>query len=133
MTEWRIYIDGACSGNPGDSGAGIVAYTDGQEVFRDSIYLGRMTNNMAEYEALVRALERAQQSAVDIVHVYTDSQLLAHQMNGIYKIRNECLQEYADRAKVIKRSFSRFSVTHIPREENRVADKLARNGVKKKG
>jgi ribonuclease HI len=132
MIEWHVYIDGASSGNPGESGAGVAAFArDGQELFSESIYLGCMTNNMAEYEALIRALEKARGHMVDVIHVYTDSLLLANQMNGIYKIRNTCLQEYVNRAKVMVRAFDRFSLKHIPREQNRVADKLAKNGVRK--
>ena len=132
MIEWHVYIDGASSGNPGDSGAGIVAFdSDGGEVYSESIYLGQMTNNMAEYEALVRALEKAKEEMVDALHVYTDSLLLANQVNGIYKVRNDRLQEYVNRAKIIARGFSRFTVKHIPREKNRLADKLAKNGVRK--
>ena len=94
MTEWHVYIDGASSGNPGKSGAGILVLNgNGNEVLSESIHLGCMTNNMAEYEALVRALEKARESMVDSIHVYTDSLLLANQMNGIYKVRNTCLQE----------------------------------------
>ncbi|HEY3278177.1 MAG TPA: ribonuclease HI family protein [Syntrophorhabdaceae bacterium] len=134
MSEWHVYIDGACSGNPGESGAGVIAFNgDGNELYRTSIYLGQMTNNMAEYEALIHALEKAKESMVKRVHVYTDSLLLANQINGIYKIHNACLQEYANKARIIMRLFDSFSVKHIPREENRMADKLAKKGVQKKG
>jgi ribonuclease HI len=132
MNEWHVYIDGASSGNPGESGAGVIAFNGGgNELYSDSIYLGCMTNNMAEYEALIHALLKARELMVERIHVYTDSLLLANQINGIYKIKNTCLQEYVMRARVIIRDFDHFSVKHIPREENRLADKLARNGVRK--
>jgi len=132
MIEWHVYIDGASSGNPGESGAGIAIFNGaGQEVYTESVYLGHMTNNMAEYEALIRALQRARDEMVDSLHIYTDSLLLANQVNGVYKVRNEGLQEYVNRAKVMVRGFSRFSVNHIPREKNKIADKLAKNGVRK--
>ena len=132
MTEWHIYIDGASSGNPGESGAGVVAFNgSGQELYSESIYLGCMTNNMAEYEALIHALSKARDEMVDTIYVYTDSLLLANQINGIYKVRNESLQEYVNRAKVMMRAFSRVSLSHIPREKNKIADKLAKNGVRK--
>jgi ribonuclease HI len=131
-SEWHVYIDGACSGNPGESGAGIIAFDgSGNELYSASIYLGCMTNNMAEYEALIHALEKARESMVESIHVHTDSLLLANQINGIYKIKNACLREYVNRAKVIIRGFDHFSVKHIPREENRLADKLATKGVRK--
>ena len=132
MSEWHVYIDGASSGNPGESGAGVAVFNgNGQELYSESIYLGRMTNNMAEYEALIHALQKARDEMVETLHIYTDSLLLANQINGVYKVRNEGLQEYVNRAKVMMRGFSRFSVNHIPREKNRLADKLAKNGVKK--
>jgi len=132
MIEWHVYIDGASSGNPGESGAGIAIFNGtGQEIYTESVYLGHMTNNMAEYEALIRALQKAGDEMVDSLHIYTDSLLLANQVNGIYKVRNEGLQEYVNRAKIMARGFTRFSVNHIPREKNRIADKLAKNGVKK--
>jgi len=60
MSEWHAYIDGASSGNPGESGAGVIAFnSNGNEVYSESIYLGCMTNNMAEYEALIHGLEKA--------------------------------------------------------------------------
>ena len=132
MIEWHVYIDGASSGNPGESGAGVVAFNvTGQEQYSDSVYLGCMTNNMAEYEALLHALKVAGETNVDVINIYTDSLLLANQMNGIYKVKSESLREYVNRAKIMMRGFSRVSLTYIPREKNRLADKLAKNGVMK--
>jgi ribonuclease HI len=130
MIEWHVYIDGASSGNPGESGAGVVAFNvTGQEQYSDSVYLGCMTNNMAEYEALLHALKVAGETNVEVINIYTDSLLLANQMNGIYKVKSESLREYVNRAKIMMRGFSRVSLTYIPREKNRLADKLAKNGV----
>jgi ribonuclease HI len=132
MSEWHVYIDGASSGNPGESGAGVIAFSsEGNELYQESIYLGCMTNNMAEYEALVHALEKARELMIKRIHIYTDSLLLANQMNGVYRIHNTCLQEYANKARVIMRNFDDYSVKYIPREKNRLADKLAKNGVRK--
>jgi ribonuclease HI len=132
MIEWHVYIDGASSGNPGESGAGIFALNGSRmELFRESIYLGSMTNNMAEYEALIRALEKAAESHVNNLSVYTDSLLIANQVNGIYKVKNACLQGYAEKAKSIVSGFDAFTIKYIPREENAIADKLAKKGVKK--
>lgn len=132
MIEWHVYIDGASSGNPGESGAGIVAFNaTGQEQYSESVYLGCMTNNMAEYEALIHALKKAKEETVDVIHIYTDSLLLANQINGVYKVRSDSLQQYVNMAKIIMRDFSRTSLSHIPREKNKLADKLAKNGVRK--
>jgi ribonuclease HI len=132
--EWHIYIDGASSCNPGHAGAGLVAYDNhDKEVGRESAYLGEMTNNMAEYEALVRALLKAFKSGVKNVFIYTDSLLVANQVLGKYKIKNITLQHYAEEAKKLIRNFDHFTIQYIPREENKVADKLAKEAIKKKG
>ena len=115
--EWHIYIDGASSCNPGHAGAGIVVYDEhGDEVTRQAVYLGEMTNNMAEYEALLRALRKARESSIGKVFVYTDSLLVANQILGIYKIKNMTLKKYADEAQRIIRTLDHFTVKYIPRE-----------------
>lgn len=132
--EWHIYIDGASSCNPGHAGAGLVIYdAHGNEIGRESAYLGEMTNNMAEYEALIRALAKACLAGAKKVSVYTDSLLVANQVTGKYKIKSTTLQQYADRAKNLIRKFDYFEVKYIPREDNKAADKLAKEGIKKKG
>jgi ribonuclease HI len=132
--EWHIYIDGASLGNPGESGAGIIAFNeDGLELFRDSIYLGHMTNNMAEYEAFLHALKRAYQSSIKNCYIYTDSLLVANQIIGKYKIKNSQLMKYAETAKNIIEYFNNFTLKYIPREKNTLADKLAKSAASKKG
>lgn len=132
--EWHIYIDGASSCNPGHAGAGFVIYDKhGNEVSKESAYLGEMTNNMAEYEALVRALLKAYKSNVKNVSIYSDSLLVVNQVLGTYKIKNITLQKYAEEVKNFIRTFDHFVVKYIPREENKVADKLAKEAIKKKG
>lgn len=132
MKEWHIYIDGASLGNPGLSGAGLVAFDeDGNEVLRDSIYLGQMTNNMAEYEALVRALRKIQKSAARTVNIYTDSQLVANQVLGVYRIKNERLRPYLEETRRLIRDFAAFKVKYILRAGNRIADKLAKDAAEK--
>ena len=132
--KWHIYIDGACSGNPGDSGAGMVVFDEsGAELMRDSKYLGRMTNNMAEYEALLNALEKARENSITHLSVYTDSQLVACQVSGQYRVRDEKLRPYVQKALYSIRSFESFNLQHIPRESNSIADKLAKAAANKKG
>jgi len=134
MMEWHIYIDGASSGNPGESGAGIVVFDNNDnELFRDSIYLGQMTNNMAEYEALIFALQKAKKSLIKKVSVYTDSLLVTNQIHGKYKVKNTKLRKYVEETKNIIRNFNSFALKYIPREENKIADKLAKDAVSKKG
>lgn len=130
--SWRIFVDGASSGNPGDSGAGIVISDEsGNEICRGSFYLGVMTNNMAEYEALLRGLQKIVEYGVREVTAHTDSLLVANQTKGIYKINNEVLRNYVMRVKEITRTLDHFTIEYIPREKNRIADKLAKEGTKK--
>lgn len=131
--EWHIYIDGASSCNPGHAGAGVVIYDqNGNEIGRDSSYLGEMTNNMAEYEALVRALSKASEFKVKNVFIYTDSLLVANQVLGKYKIKNATLRKYAEKVKSLICTFDHFAVQYIPREKNRLADKLAKEAIMKR-
>ncbi len=132
--KWNLYVDGASSGNPGHAGAGIVATDEtGSEIGRWSFYLGEMTNNMAEYEALVRGLRKARDGGATEVVVRTDSELIARQMSGQYRVKNEGLRPYYEEARVLASAFGHFAIRHIPREENRLADRLAKNGSLKKG
>jgi len=109
----------------------MVAFDEeGNEVWREAVYLGEMTNNMAEYEALVRALKRVEGASVDTVRVYTDSLLVANQVLGKYRMKNEGLRPYLEEVrKLIRGRSSRTVVKHIPREGNRIADKLAKNAA----
>ncbi|HVN25432.1 MAG TPA: ribonuclease HI family protein [Syntrophorhabdales bacterium] len=130
MRDLSVYVDGASLGNPGQSGAGIVGYDEaGNEVRRESIHLGTMTNNMAEYEALVRALRMAREMAVEAVSVYTDSELVAKQVLGLYKVKNDRLKNYLNEAHRLIGEFRRFEIRHIPREKNGLADKLAKSAA----
>ncbi len=125
-----MYIDGASLGNPGQSGAGIVSYDKkGNEVWRESVHLGTMTNNMAEYEALVRALRKAREMAVETLRVYTDSELVAKQVLGSYRVKNDRLRIYLHEALSLIGEFGSFEIRHIPREKNGLADKLAKSAA----
>jgi ribonuclease HI len=130
--SWQIYVDGASSGNPGDSGAGMVIF-DGNntEIFRDSVFLGKMTNNMAEYEALLQALVKALEYGAQDVVAHTDSLLVANQVIGTYKINNDILRQYVVKVRKIISNFDHFAIQYIPREQNKIADKLAKGGIKK--
>jgi len=132
LMQWHIHVDGASSGNPGRSGAGIVARDqDGTVIFTKSIPLGEMTNNMAEYEALLIAVNEAVENSIKDVTVYTDSQLVANQINGLYKIKNMTLFQYVKKIKQTVGNFDHFAIHYIPREQNREADKLAKDAILK--
>lgn len=131
---WLVYIDGASLGNPGRSGAGMVAIDEqGNELWRDSVHLGQMTNNMAEYEALIHTLRKAIAASIDSVIIYTDSLLVANQMKGAYRVRNGNMQMYFQKALALVTRLPHFEIHHIAREQNRVADRLAKQAAEKMG
>lgn len=128
-----LYADGSCSGNPGEGGAGVVI-KDGQGriVSRIKKYLGSVTNNRAEYQALIVGLEEAQRLGMQEVEVYLDSELVANQVNGLYRVRDAALKILEGEVRRRLGYFSRWVIRYIPREENREADRLAREAVRDK-
>ena len=129
MSHLEIYIDGASKGNPGHSGVGIVIYREGLRVKNISNYIGMATNNVAEYTALVYALEEALLLKAKSLKINTDSQLLARQLNKIYKVKHAGIITLYNRAIHLLTGFDKVLIKHIPREENSLADKLATQAV----
>jgi ribonuclease HI len=130
MSCLEIYIDGASKGNPGHSGVGIVIYRNGRVLKRISSYIGKATNNIAEYTALIYALEEALLLKAKSLKINTDSQLLARQINRIYKVKHSGLIGLYVRAVHLLSCFEKVTVNHIPREKNSCADKLATDVIK---
>ena len=131
MNHLEIYIDGASKGNPGHSGVGIVILSEGKQIKNISRYIGKATNNVAEYTALIYALEEALLLKASSLKINTDSQLLARQLNKIYKIKHPGLISLFNQAVNLLTGFKKVLICHIPREENSVADKLATQAIKK--
>ena len=130
MENWTVHVDGAARGNPGPAGIGIVIEdAQGNVVKEIGEPLGRTTNNVAEYSALVRALEEARALGCGRVAVYTDSELMAHQLNGRYDVKAAHLLPLFQRAVLLLRQFDAASVTHVRREKNRRADALSNIGA----
>ena len=128
MTRTRrceIYIDGASRGNPGPAGIGV-AFVGGPHF---STYLGETTNNVAEYLALVYALQEALREGYTTVTIKTDSELLARQMNGQYQVRDGQLRLFQDLARHLVQGFHHCTIQHVPRTQNTVADRLAGQAV----
>jgi len=130
MNHLEIYIDGASKGNPGKSGIGVVIHQNNRLVKNIASYIGVATNNVAEYTALIYALEEALLLKASSLKINTDSQLLARQLNKIYKVRNEGIISLYNRAVHLLTGFDNVLISHIPREENTVADKLATQAIK---
>lgn len=127
-----IHIDGSSFGNPGEAGIGVI-FSEGKNTIRNiSQYIGRQTNNVAEYTALIFALQEALVLKVKNIIVYSDSELLCRQLSGAYKVKNEQLKVLFLQAKTLLGGFENVRIQQIPREENAGADKLARQAVKTK-
>ncbi len=120
-----IFIDGAARGNPGESGIGVLIREESGREREVRKYLGTRTNNQAEYTALIAALESAHGYKNQEIRIFTDSLLLANQMNGIWKVKHPEIKELYTKAKGLIEGFSRVTIRHIPREENGEADRLA--------
>lgn len=129
-SEFEIYIDGASKGNPGPGGIGVVVCRDGVTIKNVSVYIGRVTNNVAEYNALIYGLKEALTLKAQKIKVNTDSELLYRQIKKIYKIKSQNLLDLYNQARHLMSGFEEVMLKHIPREQNRGADKLATQAVK---
>ncbi len=126
----KIQIDGAARGNPGPAGAGVLLSTgNGRKVRELSVYLGEATNNVAEHCALILALQEALKQGSRKVAVFSDSELLVRQVNGEYRVKDKQLQWLHVLIRQLIEAFSHFEIRHVPREENRQADRLANRAV----
>ena len=126
------HSDGGARGNPGPAGYGVVVQDQaGQKVAALSQYLGHQTNNFAEYQGLIAALEYAIEHGHKALKVISDSELLVRQIKGIYKVKNATLQELHARAKQLIAQLDWFSIDHALREHNREADDLANQAMDK--
>ena len=119
-------VDGASRGNPGPASyAVIIRGPDGATRFEAGKYIGRATNNVAEYYALISALDYAVAQGIDRLLVRSDSELLVRQMEGRYKVKSPDLRPLHEHARKLARGLAYFAVEHVPRERNRDADELA--------
>ena len=129
MTGAVLRTDGGSRGNPGPAGAGFVIERDGEIVCRAGRFLGSVTNNVAEYEALIWGLENVSAMGFGTVTVYADSELLVKQVNGQYRVKNEGLKPLFARALKLLREFTTFKVSHVRREFNKEADEMANQAM----
>lgn len=129
--ELEIFIDGASKGNPGPSGIGVIICHNGEVIRNISNFIGNATNNIAEYTALIYALEEALLLKAENIKINTDSQLLARQLNKIYKIKNPHIFTLYQQVLRMLDSFKKVDICEIPRQQNKGADKLATQAIKK--
>lgn len=130
----ELHIDGASRGNPGEAGFGVfVTDAQGTEVASLYGYLGRATNNVAEYQALVQALRYAHARGATRVRVFSDSELVVRQLSGEYKVKHPDMKALYSEASSLLRGFQEAKVAHVPRERNKEADRLANRALDEKG
>ncbi|MDR7544579.1 MAG: serine hydrolase [Armatimonadota bacterium] len=126
----KLHIDGASRGNPGPAGIGVVLQdVQGHTVVEMGEYLGETTNNVAEYRALLRGLDRARELGASQIEIYADSALLVKQLQGAYRVRSAQLAPLHARAKQALAGFSDWSITHVSRAYNAAADALANRAI----
>lgn len=121
----HLYFDGAARGNPGPSAIGWVIVTDDGIVAEGGERIGRTTNNRAEYEALIKVLEVAAEFGFQTAEIRGDSELIVKQVRGEYDVNNPELREYRVRVHELLSEFEEWSLSHVPRDINERADKLA--------
>jgi ribonuclease HI len=127
---YRANIDGGSRGNPGPASYGVVIRDPrGEIVAKLKKYIGRMTNNVAEYYGLIAALDYAQSHGVRTLRVESDSELLVKQMRGQYKVKSSDLRPLFERAHKMSQAFESFRIDHVYREQNREADALANEAL----
>jgi ribonuclease HI len=120
-----VHVDGGSRGNPGPAAAGaVLAAPDGQLVAEASRRIGRATNNVAEYRGLLLGLERARELGATEVEVINDSELIAKQVNGVYKVKHEDMKPLHAQARAALREFDSWSIRSVPRAQNTHADAL---------
>src|SRR5580704_17321795 len=123
-------IDGAARGNPGPASYGVIIRDGGGElVAKLKKYIGRMSNNVAEYYGLIAALDYAQSHGIRALRVESDSELLVKQMRGHYKVKSADLRPLYERAKKMSQALESFRIDHVYREQNREADALANEAL----
>lgn len=124
------HIDGGSRGNPGPAAYAVVVNSeDGTRLASLSKYLGHATNNVAEYNGLLAALDYALERNYRRLKIITDSELMARQINGQYKVKNPNLKVLYDRAQTLIAQFAAFRIEHVRREHNREADRLANEAM----
>ena len=127
---FRANIDGGSRGNPGPASYGVVIRNPKGEVVASlKKYIGRMTNNVAEYYGLIAALDYAQSNQIRALRIESDSELLVKQMRGQYKVKSAELKPLFERAKKMSQSFAFFRIEHVYREQNAEADALANEAL----
>ncbi len=132
LASWQLFTDGASKGNPGPAGAGWVLINDqNSRSIKEGKFLGQATNNEAEYQALILGLQRALSCGAQEIRIHMDSELLVRQLNGLYRVKNPRLALFFHQVQELLPKFTKHAIIHIPREQNREADRMANEAIKK--
>jgi ribonuclease HI len=126
---WTIFTDGGSRGNPGPAGYAYVIKPPGQPDIEVKCYLGKTTNNIAEYTGMLKALEHARQLGAKKLVVNSDSELMVKQMNGIYRVKNEGLLPLYTKASQLRKQFDNVTFKHVYRDQNAHADALCNEAM----
>lgn len=126
---WTIFTDGGSRGNPGPAGYAYIIKRPGQADIEIKCYLGKTTNNIAEYTGMLKALEHAKQLGGTKLIVNSDSELMVKQMNGIYRVKNEGLLPIYTKASALRKQFDGVTFKHVYREQNTQADALCNEAM----
>jgi ribonuclease HI len=125
-----VHVDGGSRGNPGPAAAAAVVTTPDGEVIDEAMeFLGRATNNVAEYRGLILGLDRARAVGATEIELYNDSELVAHQINGRYKVKHADMKPLYLDAMERLREFGRWRVRSVPRAQNAAADALVNQAL----
>lgn len=124
-----LYCDGASRGNPGPGAYGYVLFENDEILFSHGERMGVVTNNVAEYEGLLKGLEKSLELGASEICIKSDSQLLVRQILGEYKVKAPHIVPLVERAKKLLSGFKKVEISHIPREENTVADALCNEAL----
>lgn len=128
-----IYTDGGARGNPGPAAYGVVIQDEEGNILKKfGKYLGTKTNNEAEYEAIIAALEEALKLGAEHVEMRMDSELATRQLNSIYKIKNHRMQELVLKVRNLETKFKKVTFHHIRREQNQLADEMVNKAIDEK-
>lgn len=128
MSHFVAYVDGGCHGSPGPSGIGVVIEKPDGERVRIAKWIGHQDNNVAEYVALLEALQHALEQKAEILEVFSDSELVVKQMKGEYECRSPRLYSLNWTCRKLARYLD-FRIAHIPREDNEEANQLANHAI----
>ncbi len=121
--SFKLFTDGGSRGNPGNSAIAFVLYKDNQLFDIGGKYVGTATNNFAEYNALIEGLKLAKKHTEDL-ECYLDSELVVKQLKGEYKISSPDIKPLCQKVNDLRKEFKNITFTHVPRSENKIADKM---------